>query len=96
MNYGEQQLIYILRSEPAPVAVVDVGDSQQTSNPTKIFGFIKVGAKSLFVMDKQGQQLEVKPLCVLDFYVVEEMQRKESGTISRLCESLLFDWRHSN
>jgi len=89
MNYGEQQLIYILRSEPAPVAVDDVGDSQQTSNPTKIFGFIKVGAKSLFVMDKQGQQLEVKPLCVLDFYVVEEMQRKGCGR--RLFDFMLSD-----
>merc|ERR1712126_120083 len=89
MNYGEQQLIYILRSEPAPVAVDDVGDSQQTSNPNKIFGFIKVGAKSLFVMDKQGQQLEVKSLCVLDFYVVEEMQRKGCGR--RLFDFMLSD-----
>ena len=87
MNYGEQQLIYILRSEPAPVAVAEEGESPattQTSNSTKIFGFIKVGAKSLFVMDNQGQQLEVKPLCVLDFYVVEEMQRKGRGTTFRI------------
>ena len=30
-------------------------------------------------MDVHGHQHEVKPLCVLDFYVVEEMQRKGCG-----------------
>ena len=30
-------------------------------------------------MDVHGHQHEVKPLCVLDFYVVEEMQRQGCG-----------------
>ena len=41
----------------------------------QVYGFIKIGHKPLFVMDLNGNQLEVNPLCVLDFYVLEDYQR---------------------
>jgi alpha-tubulin N-acetyltransferase 1 len=34
-------------------------------------GFLKVGFKNLFYHDKLGVVHEIKPLCVLDFYVHE-------------------------
>ena len=61
------------------------GDSQEmaprrrtpTPSPRRgqVYGFIKIGHKPLFVMDLNGNQLEVNPLCVLDFYVLEDYQR---------------------
>ena len=53
--------------------------SDPENDQEKILGFLKIGSKPLFVMDVHGHQHEVKPLCVLDFYVVEEMQRKGCG-----------------
>ena len=44
-----------------------------------IVGILKVGIKKLFVYDAQGQQHEVDPLCVLDFYVHESKQRQGYG-----------------
>ena len=66
LNYSDGHTIYILRSDPQ-------------NDQEKILGFLKIGSKPLFVMDVHGHQHEVKPLCVLDFYVVEEMQRKGCG-----------------
>lgn len=40
---------------------------------------LKVGEKKLFVYDSRGQNHEMSPLCVLDFYVCEEQQRKGYG-----------------
>ncbi|XP_067940982.1 alpha-tubulin N-acetyltransferase 1-like [Watersipora subatra] len=42
-------------------------------------GFIKVGTKKLFLYDHHGNQKETDPLCILDFYVHESMQRKGYG-----------------
>lgn len=44
-------------------------------------GFIKVGTKKLFLYDHNGNQREVSPLCVLDFYVHESKQRKGYGKL---------------
>ncbi|KAK7465998.1 hypothetical protein BaRGS_00037435 [Batillaria attramentaria] len=44
-----------------------------------IIGFLKVGRKRLFVYDRHGQQWEMNPLCVLDFYVHESRQRMGCG-----------------
>lgn len=40
---------------------------------------LKVGEKKLFVHDTQGQTHEMIPLCVLDFYVYDNQQRKGYG-----------------
>ncbi len=52
-----------------------------------VVGLLKVGKKNLFMLDRQGDQNEVYPLCVLDFYVHESRQR--SGCGRRLFEAML-------
>ncbi len=44
-----------------------------------MIGFLKVGAKHLYVHDSHGQVHERTPLCVLDFYVHESKQRSGYG-----------------
>ena len=45
----------------------------------KVLGFIKVGAKKLFLRDRNFNYHEVNTLCVLDFYVHESTQRRGIG-----------------
>lgn len=54
-----------------------------------VLGFIKVGFKPLFIMDQNGNQSETRPLCVLDFFVMEAYQRRGCGR--RLFEFMLQD-----
>jgi len=56
-----------------------------------VVGFLKVGKKNLFMLDKQGEQNEVYPLCVLDFYVHESRQRLGAGR--RLFETMLQQYK---
>ncbi|MEQ2186999.1 Alpha-tubulin N-acetyltransferase 1, partial [Goodea atripinnis] len=44
-----------------------------------VVGFLKVGYKKLFLLDRNGVHIEVEPLCVLDFYVSELLQRHGYG-----------------
>ncbi|XP_034516331.1 alpha-tubulin N-acetyltransferase 1 isoform X6 [Ailuropoda melanoleuca] len=44
-----------------------------------IIGFLKVGYKKLFVLDDREAHNEVEPLCILDFYVHESLQRHGHG-----------------
>ena len=44
-----------------------------------VIGFLKVGKRNLFIRNEYGQIRELKPLCVLDFYVHESMQRGGHG-----------------
>ena len=45
----------------------------------KVLGFIKVGVKKLYIRDRDFNYHEVSPLCVLDFYVYESVQRNGIG-----------------
>jgi alpha-tubulin N-acetyltransferase 1 len=45
----------------------------------KVAGILKTGEKKLFYHDTVGQVKELSPLCVLDFYVHESIQRKGFG-----------------
>lgn len=45
----------------------------------KVVGFLKVGTKNLFLFDLESNYHELQPLCVLDFYVHESMQRQGCG-----------------
>jgi alpha-tubulin N-acetyltransferase 1 len=47
----------------------------------KVIGLIKVGVRKLFVHRETGQIKEISPLCVLDFYVHESIQRGGYGKI---------------
>ena len=51
--------------------------------------YFTVGKKNLFLLDANGGQNEVYPLCVLDFYVHESRQR--SGCGKALFEYMLQD-----
>ncbi|KAK6327947.1 hypothetical protein J4Q44_G00035930 [Coregonus suidteri] len=42
-------------------------------------GFLKVGYKKLFLLDQRGAHVEAEPLCVLDFFVTENLQRHGYG-----------------
>ncbi|XP_030853700.1 alpha-tubulin N-acetyltransferase 1 [Strongylocentrotus purpuratus] len=44
-----------------------------------VVGILKTGRKNLFVLDHHGNQTEMQPICVLDFYVHESCQRKGYG-----------------
>jgi alpha-tubulin N-acetyltransferase 1 len=48
----------------------------------KVFGILKVGSRNLFYHDSRGSVKELKPLCVLDFYVHESVQRLGIGKVS--------------
>ena len=52
-----------------------------------MLGILKVGVKNLFLRSCLGSYQEIKPLCVLDFYVHESVQR--SGIGKELFESML-------
>ena len=54
-----------------------------------MFIHFSVGKKNLFLLDGNGGQNEVYPLCVLDFYVHESRQR--SGCGKNLFEYMLQD-----
>ena len=45
----------------------------------RVIGLIKVGARKLFIRGENGQIKEITPLCVLDFYVHESVQRGGMG-----------------
>lgn len=45
----------------------------------QVIGFIKVGKRNLFISGANGGIKEIKPLCVLDFYVHESCQRGGHG-----------------
>lgn len=41
----------------------------------RVMGLLKVGVKKLFIRNESGAIKEISPLCVLDFYVHESVQR---------------------
>jgi Touch receptor neuron protein Mec-17. len=47
----------------------------------KVYGLLKVGKKNLFYYDTSGKPKELRPLCVLDFYVHESVQRMGIGRV---------------
>ncbi|XP_016126341.1 alpha-tubulin N-acetyltransferase 1-like isoform X2 [Sinocyclocheilus grahami] len=54
-------------------------DGEQNGGRGVMVGFLKVGYKKLFLLDQRGAHLETEPLCVLDFYVAETLQRHGYG-----------------
>ncbi|KAM4641113.1 alpha-tubulin N-acetyltransferase 1 isoform 2-T2 [Discoglossus pictus] len=51
----------------------------ETAGRGAVIGFLKVGYKKLFVLDHKGSHVEAEPLCILDFYVHESLQRHGFG-----------------
>ncbi|XP_078123199.1 alpha-tubulin N-acetyltransferase 1 isoform X4 [Sander vitreus] len=54
-------------------------DGESNRGRGVVVGFLKVGYKKLFLLDRQGEHVEAEPLCVLDFYIAENMQRHGYG-----------------
>lgn len=54
-------------------------DGESNSGRGVAVGFLKVGYKKLFLLDRQGVHIEAEPLCVLDFYISENLQRHGYG-----------------
>lgn len=54
-------------------------ERQKNEGRGAVVGFLKVGYKKLFLHDTRGAYVEAKPLCVLDFYIVEKLQRRGYG-----------------
>ncbi|KAM3911598.1 alpha-tubulin N-acetyltransferase 1 isoform 2-T2 [Leptodactylus fuscus] len=51
----------------------------KTAGRGVVIGFLKVGYKKLFVLDHSGSHIEAEPLCILDFYIHESLQRHGFG-----------------
>ena len=47
----------------------------------KAIGFLKIGRKKLFIRNESGKIFEISPLCLLDFYVHESVQRQGEGKV---------------
>ncbi|XP_059693360.1 alpha-tubulin N-acetyltransferase 1 isoform X5 [Haemorhous mexicanus] len=62
---SNRHVLYILRDTRCPRGAV--------------LGFLKVGYKKLFLLERDGSHVEVEPLCVLDFYIHESQQRRGLG-----------------
>ncbi len=45
----------------------------------KVLSLLKVGVRKLFIRNETGAIKEISPLCVLDFYVHESVQRSGQG-----------------
>ena len=45
----------------------------------RVLGMLKTGVKTLFIRSFSGTQREISPVCVLDFYVHESVQRAGIG-----------------
>ncbi|CAG8547078.1 6603_t:CDS:2 [Paraglomus brasilianum] len=52
-----------------------------------VVGILKVGRKKLFLVEEEGIQYEIEPLCILDFYVHESFQRLGYG--KKIFETML-------
>jgi len=84
--------VYLLidRAPSAPPAAQQGATKKAAGgNNGAVLGMLKVGRKNLFLLDERGQQREMSPLCVLDFYVHEQHQR--AGLGKQLFEHMMRD-----
>jgi len=75
-----------LQSSPASdenviiLAMSDVAvSSDGAPRPPCYCGFLKYGFKSLYLHKKSGELVQCRPICLLDFYVDESVQRQGVG-----------------
>jgi len=62
---------------------ISSGDNRlyiKTEN-NRVYGILKMGKRNLFYYDSYGRVKELKPMCVLDFYVHESAQRSGIGKV---------------
>ncbi|CAG5865195.1 unnamed protein product [Menidia menidia] len=68
-----------LQSQKHQLYVLKDGEGSRNRGREVVVGFLKVGYKKLFLLDRHGVHVEAEPLCVLDFYIVESLQRHGFG-----------------
>jgi len=75
-----------LQSSPASdenVIILAISDVEVSSDgkaqPPCYCGFLKYGFKSLYLHKKSGELVQCRPICLLDFYVDECVQRQGVG-----------------
>ncbi|XP_015184067.1 PREDICTED: alpha-tubulin N-acetyltransferase-like isoform X2 [Polistes dominula] len=56
-------------------------DSEANNNLGSVVGLLKTGSKNLFMFDETGASYQLKPRCILDFYIHESRQRMGLGKI---------------
>ncbi|XP_022124071.1 alpha-tubulin N-acetyltransferase 1 [Pieris rapae] len=54
-------------------------DAAGNNGQGQVIGILKIGVKSLYLYDESMKCLKVNPLCILDFYILEEYQKKGCG-----------------
>ncbi|CAK9828883.1 Alpha-tubulin N-acetyltransferase [Anthophora retusa] len=56
-------------------------DHEANNGLGSVVGLLKTGSKNLFMFDEMGAHYQLKPRCVLDFYVHESKQRMGLGNV---------------
>ncbi|VDN53267.1 unnamed protein product [Dracunculus medinensis] len=68
IDSDERQILYILWKK-------DV----EYSGRNIIIGLLKIGYKNLYLTDEKNQTYQTTPLCILDFYIHDSLQRRGYG-----------------
>ena len=82
-------LKYYIQQSQSLKAVITTGLKLLTSDHrlyvltklNQVIGMIKMGPKTLFIRNEYGLIAEIRPLCCLDFYVYEKIQRSGFGKV---------------
>ncbi|XP_013138080.1 PREDICTED: alpha-tubulin N-acetyltransferase-like isoform X2 [Papilio polytes] len=64
-------------------------DEKGNGGAGEVIGILKIGMKKLFLYDKQNKLVIATPMCVLDFFVIDNRQR--SGFGKKLFDYMLED-----
>ena len=89
-NYLSTMIIYSILRFLLSLFYIVLFLKTSMENKKIVEGFLKIGYKKLFYRDMYGKILEMKPLCVLDFYVHESCQRTGIG---KLLFEFMLDYR---
>ncbi|KAL3991030.1 Touch receptor neuron protein Mec-17 family protein [Acanthocheilonema viteae] len=69
----------IINSEDGQVLYLLWRKNPNNENASIIIGLLKIGYRNLYLMDRSMRSFKVAPLCVLDFYVHDTLQRQGYG-----------------
>ncbi|VDK73483.1 unnamed protein product [Litomosoides sigmodontis] len=69
----------IINSDDGQVLYLLWRKNQNNENASIIIGLLKIGYKNLYLMDQSMRSFKITPLCVLDFYVHDTLQRQGYG-----------------
>ncbi|VDK75198.1 unnamed protein product [Onchocerca ochengi] len=69
----------IINSDDGQVLYLFWQKHPNNENTSIIIGLLKIGYKNLYLMDQSMRSFQVTPLCILDFYVHDTLQRQGYG-----------------